>query len=204
MRPSRIIGIGASAGGVEALFKVLSCLPSEYDHAVIVVLHVPLNGAGLLPQILARHCELPVGPAAHGQMMRAGHVYVAPADHHMLVSGSQVWLSQGPKENGVRPAIDATLRSIALARGPGAVAVILSGALGDGSAGARAVATAGGRVLIQDPAEALVPSMPESAIKAVPSGATILTADRIGARLAVLHTSTGEDRSHSPLEAIGV
>jgi two-component system chemotaxis response regulator CheB len=186
VRPSRIIGIGASAGGVEALFRVLDQLPDGYEHALAVVLHVHASGGSLLPQILARHCRLPVVLAEHGMMMRTGHVYVAPSDNHLLVTHSQMRLWHGPKEHGARPAVDTTLRSIAVARDGGAVAVILSGALGDGSEGARAVAAAGGSVLIQDPADALFPSMPEHAMAAVPCGASILSAKDIGVRLAGL------------------
>jgi two-component system chemotaxis response regulator CheB len=194
VRPARIIGVGASAGGIDALFGVLGCIPRDYEHALVVVLHVPANRGSLLAKILGRRCALPVVTAEQGMMLRAGGVYVAPPDHHVLLQGGQLRLSHGVKENGVRPAVDATLRSLAAARGAEAVAVVLSGAMADGSAGARIVAAAGGRVLIQDPRDAAVPSMPERAIAAVPHGAEILSATRIGMALATLtrHSTSGE------------
>ena len=141
--PSLVIGIGASAGGVEALCTALAGLPGDLDAAVLVVLHVPPSGKSLLAPILDRVTPLRADVAAPGQRVAAGRVYVAPADRHMLVHKRRIVLSRGPKENGTRPAVDPTLRSLAYAYGPRAAAVILSGALGDGSAGAAAIAGVG-------------------------------------------------------------
>ena len=165
--PSLVIGFGASAGGVEALRAALSDLPADLDAAVFVVLHVPASGKSLLAPILARVTRLHTDVAVAGERVAAGRVYVAPADHHLLVRDGRIVLSRGPKENGVRPAVDPMLRSLAQGYGPFSVAVILSGALGDGSAGAVTIARAGGVVIVQDPHEAVVPSMPESAQQAV-------------------------------------
>jgi two-component system chemotaxis response regulator CheB len=181
-----MIGIGASAGGVEALRAVVAELPAGLDAAVCVVLHVPASGKSLLAPILDRVTPLKTAVAVDGEPVVAGHVYVAPADSHLLVKRGRISLSRGPKENGARPAVDPTLRSLAHAYGPRTVAVILSGALGDGSAGAAAVAGAGGLVVVQDPADAVVSSMPESALRAVGGSAMVLPAHEIGATLADL------------------
>jgi two-component system, chemotaxis family, protein-glutamate methylesterase/glutaminase len=186
VEPSLVIGIGASAGGVEALRAVVAQLPADLDAAVCVVLHLPASGKSLLAPILDRASPLPVAVAVDGERVIPGRVYVAPADHHLLVEQGRIVLSRGPKENGARPAVDPTLRALALACGPRAVGVILSGALGDGSAGAAAVLAAGGVVVVQDPSEAVVPSMPESALLAVGGRATVLAAHDIGAALAEL------------------
>jgi two-component system chemotaxis response regulator CheB len=185
-QPSLVIGIGASAGGVEALRTALARLPADLDAAVLVVLHIPPSGKSLLAPILDRVTPLEADVATPGQRVVAGRVYVAPADRHMLVHKWRIVLSRGPKENGTRPAVDPMLRSLADAYGPRAVAVILSGALGDGSAGAAAIAASGGVVIVQDPAEAVVPSMPESALLAVGGRAKVLSATKMAAALTAL------------------
>ena len=144
--PARVIGIAASAGGVEPLRRLVADLPADLDAAVCVVLHIPPTGRSLLAPILARHSALTTVVAEHGTRLRAGTIYVAPADQHLLVRADAVELSHGPKENGVRPAADPMFRSLARAWGSRAVAVVLSGALDDGAAGAAAVAEAGGKV----------------------------------------------------------
>jgi two-component system, chemotaxis family, protein-glutamate methylesterase/glutaminase len=165
--PSLVIGFGASAGGVEALRAALSALPENLDAAVFVVLHVPASGKSLLAPILARVTPLDTDVAVDGEPVVAGRVYVAPADRHLTVRDRRIVLSRGPKENGVRPAVDPMLRSLAQDYNGRSAAVILSGALGDGSAGCVAIAQAGGVVIVQDPTEAVVPSMPDSAQQAV-------------------------------------
>ena len=183
--PTRVIGIGASAGGIEALTKVLSVLPAGLPHVLCVTQHVAAAVPSALPVILGRHCALPVSAAEHLAPLKAGHVYVAPPDRHVIVVDGRIELTRGPKENGVRPAIDTMLRSIA-GCGPRGVAVVLSGALGDGSGGASLVLQAGGDVFVQDPEDALVSSMPERALALVDGGARVLSADEIGHALAAL------------------
>jgi len=183
--PTRVIGIGASAGGHEALFRVLGAIPPELPHVICVTLHVSATSEGRLAGILDRRSAVPVVTAEQGMPLEAGRVYVAPPDCHLLVEAGHVLLSSGPKENGVRPAVDAMLRSIA-AYGAAAVAVVLSGALGDGSDGARLVLRAGGEVIVQDPRDAVVASMPERAIGLVGDAARVLPAAEIGRALAAL------------------
>jgi two-component system chemotaxis response regulator CheB len=181
--PFRVVGIGASAGGIEALLAVLAALPPDFPHPVCVVLHIPAKGEDLLAQVLDRRCTVPVGTAHQAQALRPGRVYVAPSDRHLVVRGRVLGLTRGPQENGVRPAVDVLLRSMAESCGSAAVAVVLSGALTDGARGARAVADAGGRVLVQDPADARVTSMPRHAIEEAGEVAEILSAGAIGAAL---------------------
>jgi two-component system chemotaxis response regulator CheB len=177
------IGIGASAGGVDALTRIMRGLPPELDACLLIVLHLPAAGPSLLSRILARHCRLPVAQARDGEPLLAGHVLVAPPDRHVVVVDRRVRLDDGPKENGARPAIDPTLRSLAAGYGPQAIAVILSGALQDGARGAREVAVAGGSVIVQDPRDARVTSMPQHAIEAVGDAASVLRVDLIAAEL---------------------
>jgi two-component system, chemotaxis family, protein-glutamate methylesterase/glutaminase len=164
--PSRVVVVGASAGGIEALRQLLGRLPAGLDAAVCVVLHIPARAPSVLAQILDRAGPLPVSTATDGEPLVSGHVYVAPPDHHLLVRRTQLELSRGPKENGARPAVDPAFRSLAGSQGSTGIGVVLSGALDDGSAGAAVLHEVGATVLVQDPEDALVRSMPESAIRA--------------------------------------
>ena len=167
--PARgIVAIGASAGGIEALQRLMRELPEDLSAAVCLVVHIPATSRSLLAEIVARQTALPVTAATDGEDLVAGHVYVAPPDRHLRVRAGRIALDRGPKENGVRPAIDPLFRSAAAAYGERAIAVVLSGSLSDGAGGAAAVAAAGGTVLLQDPDDAVVPSMPASALAAVP------------------------------------
>jgi two-component system, chemotaxis family, protein-glutamate methylesterase/glutaminase len=201
--PTRVVGVGASAGGVDALTKLVGNLPAGLPAAVCVVLHVPATGRSLLAPILARHTELDVEVAADGEPVRAGCVYVAPPDRHLTVDDGVLRLGRGPKENGVRPAVDPMLRSLAAAYGARAVAVVLSGALGDGSTGAVAVRQAGGMVLVQDPDDATVPSMPESALRAIGEADAVLPAVALGPALADLAAGEPAMREHVAVTAGG-
>ncbi len=164
--PVRVIGIAASAGGLEALRRIVADLPADLPAAVCVVLHIPATGRSLLAPILARVSALVAVAAEDGVRLRPGVIYVAPADRHLLVHRDTIELGRGPKENGVRPAADPMFRSLARSWGPAAIGVILSGALGDGAAGALRLTEAGGTVIVQDPKTAMVSGMPESAIAA--------------------------------------
>jgi two-component system, chemotaxis family, protein-glutamate methylesterase/glutaminase len=185
--PPRVVAIAASAGGLEALRRVVSALPADFPAAVCVVLHIPATSRSMLAPILDRDGPLRAVLAMDGAPLRGGCIYVAPADQHLLIRHDAIELSRGPKENGVRPAADPMFRSLAASWGECAVAVVLSGALDDGSAGAAAVSAAGGVVVVQDPDDALVPSMPASAIVA-DSPAHVVPADEVAGVLIGLLT----------------
>lgn len=181
-RPARVVAVAASAGGLEPLRQLVSELPADFPAAICVVLHIPATGRSLLAPILDRNTALAAVAAEHGAPLRAGMIYVAPADRHLLVRGDAIALSRGPKENGVRPAADPLFRTLARSWGEAAIGVVLSGALDDGSAGAAALAEAGATVIVQDPHDALVPSMPAAAIAAAPD-AHVATVAELGALL---------------------
>ena len=180
--PHDIVVIGASAGGVEALRRLIAALPQAFAASVFVVLHVPSNSHSALPQILQRAGKLPVRHASDGEIFRPGVVYVAPPDAHLLVKPGHLSLLHGPTENGHRPAIDPLFRSAAAAYGPRVIGVILSGVLDDGTSGLLTVSQAGGITVVQSPDDALYPSMPSSAMHSVPVD-VVASCDEIGAAL---------------------
>lgn len=162
-----VIGIGASAGGVEAMRVLFKHLPEDLAAAVLVVLHMSAHSPSRLDAVLAAVTRLPVETAQDGVRLRPGHVYVAIPDRHLLVEGGRLRLSRGPKECRARPAVDVLFRSLAVDCGPLAAGVVLSGTLDDGTAGLWSLKEHGGRTLAQDPADAMHPGMPESAIEHV-------------------------------------
>lgn len=158
-----VVAIGASAGGVEALSNVAAGLSPDLPYAYLVALHIPPGAPSILARIVDRHGPLPAITAEHGAKLEPAHIYVARPDRHLLVDDDHVVLSQGPTENGHRPAINALFRSVAVNFGPRAVGVLLSGVLDDGVRGMEAIRSRGGFTIGQSPEDALFPAMPTNA-----------------------------------------
>jgi two-component system chemotaxis response regulator CheB len=164
MSPQCIV-IGASAGGLEPLKEVVAQLPADLPAPVFVVMHVPANHHSYLPEILSKTGPLPALHPDDNTKVEDGFIYVAPPDHHLLIDNSFIAVKRGPKENGFRPSIDALFRSAAYSYGPGAIGVVLSGALYDGASGLWSIKRLGGIAIVQEPYEAEYPSMPRSALE---------------------------------------
>ena len=158
-----IIVVGASAGGVEAVRFLAAALPADLRAAVFVVRHIGAHKSEM-PWLLNQLGPLRAVHAVSGDAIRAGHIYVAPSDHHLLVEPGCVRLTKGPRENWARPAIDPLFRNAAQAYETGVIGVVLTGGLNDGTAGLHEVKQRGGTAVVQDPADAANPNMPRSAL----------------------------------------
>jgi two-component system, chemotaxis family, protein-glutamate methylesterase/glutaminase len=188
-----VVVVGASAGGVEALSLFVAGLPADLPAAVLAVTHLPETGQTVLAKILNRFGKLPATTSRDGEPVRPGRIYVGVNDRHLLVKGTRILLSAAPRQNRVRPSVDALFRSAARWYGPHTVGVILSGALDDGAAGLAAIDAAGGAAVVQDPCDAIVPGMPEAALAVVPD-AVVRPAAQLGAEVARLVTERVFDR----------
>jgi len=178
--------IGTSAGGVEALSRLLPALPRAAPAAVFVVLHLPRERPSLLVDIFAHRCEMAVREASDKEPVEAGTIYFAPPDYHLLVDeGPQLALSSDELVNFSRPAIDVLFESAADEYGERLLGIVLTGGNQDGAAGLQAVRAAGGMTIVQQPETAQVPYMPELALE---RGEVdyVLTLEQIAALLGTL------------------
>nr|WP_082105672.1 chemotaxis protein CheB [Mycobacterium sp. UM_Kg27] len=164
--PLNVVGVGASAGGVEALKSFAAALPKSLPCAGLVALHIPPGAPSVLARILDRAGPLAAETATPGTPIEHGKIYVAAPGHHLLADDGRMALSEGPTENGHRPAINALFRSIALAHGHRAIGVLLSGVLDDGVVGLAARRSRGGATIAQSPTDVMLPTMPNNTINA--------------------------------------
>jgi two-component system chemotaxis response regulator CheB len=159
-----VVAIGASAGGVEALIFLCTRLPAQFPATILITQHLPSHSASGLDQILSRAGPLPATFAHEGDTLRKGQIFLAPPGCHLIADRDRLLLGKGPRENHARPAIDAMLRSVGVCCGPRAIGVVLTGTLGDGASGLKAVQQCGGISVVQDPDDAAFPEMPRTAL----------------------------------------
>jgi two-component system chemotaxis response regulator CheB len=165
--PRRLVVIGGSAGGLDALRQLVAGLPPDFDAPILVVLHLAPHSESALAEILSRAGPLPAARATHNDPLVPGRILVAPPDRHLVVHRDSVHLSNGPRENRHRPAVDPLFATAARWHGPAVIGVVLSGVLDDGAAGAAAIAAQDGVVVVQDPEDAQCAGMPTAALRAV-------------------------------------
>lgn len=164
--PLEAVVIGASAGGVGALLKLLPGLPRRYAPAVVAVLHVPENRQSQLAGVFAQRMALPVREAADKEPLTSGTLYFAGSGYHLSVEDDRCFsLSCEAPLNFARPSIDILMESAADAYGPALLGILLTGANHDGAAGMAAIGRAGGLTVVQDPDEAEVATMPREALR---------------------------------------
>lgn len=180
-----IIVIGSSAGGFEVLKTITRGLPADLPAAIFIVSHLSPDHESYLPEILQHNGRLPASHATPGEVIRRGHIYVAPPDYHLIVEEGVMRLWRGPKENHSRPSIDPLFRSAAKAYGRRVIGVILSGYLDDGTAGLFAVQSNHGVTVVQDPKDADQPDMPRNAMRYIDID-YVLPAARIAPQLVEL------------------
>lgn len=164
----KIIAIGASTGGTEAIKDVLVGLPADMP-GIVITQHIPEQFSRPFAERMNSNCAMEVCQASDGQQILPGHVYIAPGSHHLMVerSGARYIckLSDGPAVNRHRPSVDVLFRSVAQNAGSNAVGVILTGMGNDGAAGLKEMQEAGAPTVAQDENSSVVWGMPGEAVK---------------------------------------
>ncbi len=160
-----VVALAASLGGLKAISTVLSALSADFPAAILVVQHLHPNFCSQLPEILSQRTALRVKPAATGDVLRPGSVYVGIPDRHLLVQpNGTLLLSDAPKMNFARPAADKLFMSVANTYKSRAIAVVLTGKGSDGALGVLSIEKHGGIAIAQDEATSEFFSMPRAAI----------------------------------------
>lgn len=165
MDSKRIVVIGSSAGGVEALRRLCAALPADFEAPIFIAQHIAPSARSVLAELLSRAGPLPAISPDDGDPIEPGKIYVATPDRHMLLRHGKILMRRGPHENRTRPAANALFRSAAIAYGSRTIGVVLTGLLDDGTEGLIAIKAAGGISVVQDPKDAEWPSMPKNALK---------------------------------------
>lgn len=161
---ARLVGIGASAGGLEALRELMDGLIEHHLLAYVIAQHVSPSHVSMLQNLLAPRTDLQVANLEDGEVPRAGTVYITPPNRDVTYQRGQLRLTEPSQAVGPKPSVDHFFQSLAEGLGDQAIAVILSGTGSDGAAGLRAVKAAGGITLAQDPDTAKYDGMPRAAI----------------------------------------
>ncbi|MFO0611802.1 MAG: chemotaxis protein CheB [Polyangiaceae bacterium] len=161
--PHHVVGVGASAGGLEALEQLFSGMPTDLGYAFVVVQHLSPDFKSLMDELLARRTRLPVLQVENGVVVERDRIYLIPPKKEMIISGGRLLLSDKGAQAELSLPIDTFFRSLAQDLGPRAVGIVLSGGGSDGSRGIRDIHDAGGLVLCQDESTAAFDGMPRSA-----------------------------------------
>jgi two-component system, chemotaxis family, protein-glutamate methylesterase/glutaminase len=168
--PVRVLAIGASTGGPNALAELFHQLPADFPVPILIVQHMPPMFTRLLAERLSAECAIPVQEAAAGTLLEPGKAWIAPGDFHMIVAPdgkhTRLLVHQDPPENSCRPAVDVLLRSVAKTYGRNSLSVILTGMGQDGLRGCELLREVGGQIVVQDEATSVVWGMPGAVARA--------------------------------------
>jgi two-component system chemotaxis response regulator CheB len=185
-----LVVIGGSSGALEALLALVPALSDELTAPLVVVLHLGHSQKNLVPEILHNVTSRTVVEAEDKQPLRAGQIYVAPPNYHLLVERTgTLALSVDEPINYSRPSIDVLFESAADAYGARCVGILLSGANDDGARGLERIADAGGRAFVQAPVTASQPTMPAAAARRLGDRAVVMTMPDVAKALARMSTS---------------
>ena len=164
-----MVCIAASTGGPAALSRLIPQLPRFNRAAILIVQHMPAGFTASFANRLHGISRLAVREATHGELLKAGCVYVAPGGFHVRVSGTpdapSLLLDQGPTEWGVRPAADRLFKSAARSYGAACLGVVMTGMGRDGADGLLAIRQAGGLAVVQERTSCVIPGMPDAALR---------------------------------------
>ena len=184
--PAKIVAIGVSTGGPEALARVIPCLPANLPVPIVIAQHMPPIFTSMLASRLSEKSSIPVRECKPGELLGSGVAWIAPGDYHMVLKAEgraiRLQTHQGPRENFCRPSVDVLFRSVADLFGPRALAVILTGMGQDGFKGCEALAAKGARIVVQDEASSVVWGMPGFVARAGLAD-KILPLDSIGSEI---------------------
>ena len=164
----KLLLIGGSAGSLEVLMAILPKLKVIRNFSIVIILHRKSAEDSALEDLIALKTIIPLGRIEDKEIMKAGFIYVAPSDYHLLFEkNKQFSLDVSEKVNYSRPSIDVSFESAAIAFGKKCTAILLSGANADGTSGLKAIQNVGGKVIIQNPENAIMAFMPQNAFSTI-------------------------------------
>jgi two-component system chemotaxis response regulator CheB len=165
MKPDKLLVIGGSAGSLQVILSLLAAIGEGFAMPVLIVLHRNGGFESSLEDIFSSRTSLPIREVEEKDPLRAGTIYLCPADYHVLLEKDHSFsLDYSERVHFSRPSIDVTFRSAADVFGPGLICLLLSGGNSDGAEGMQYAQERGGLTAVQDPATADVPYMPQQAI----------------------------------------
>jgi two-component system, chemotaxis family, protein-glutamate methylesterase/glutaminase len=186
IRP-KVLAIGSSTGGPQALFRLLTALPRSFDLPILITQHMPATFTSILADHIGRNTKRASVEAQGGEVVTGGHIYLAKGGYHMVVEkrlgAFVIRLDDGPLENFCKPAVDPMFRSVAAAYGPSALGVVLTGMGNDGLKGGETLVNAGGSLIAQNEATSVVWGMP-GAVATAQLCCAVLGIDELGPAVA--------------------